>query len=200
MIKNIVFDFGDVFINLDKQVVINAMIDYGVPELTTDFTTLNNSFEIGSVSPEEFLNELHASFSAISKQEIAQIWNAMLLDFPDYRLEFLEDLAKENHYRLFLLSNTNALHIPHVQVKMGQTKYERFKNSFEGFHLSHEIQLRKPNYEVFEFVLNTHNLKAHETLFVDDTKENTLAAATLGIHTWNLKVGTEDVIELKSKL
>ncbi|MEX0290213.1 MAG: HAD family phosphatase [Flavobacteriaceae bacterium] len=142
MIKNIVFDFGDVFINLDKLVVINAMRTYGISELTTDFDALNKSFEVGAISPDEFLNELHGSFSTVSKQEIERVWNAMLLDLPDYRLQFLEDLAAENNYRLFLLSNTNALHIPHVQEKMGQSKYSRFKNSFEGFHLSHDIHLR----------------------------------------------------------
>jgi len=62
------------------------------------------------------------------------------------------------------------------------------------------MKMRKPDTEIFEFVLKENNLIAEETLFVDDTKENTDAAAELGIQTWNLKVGKEDIIALKTKL
>ena len=124
----------------------------------------------------------------------------MLLDFPEYRLQFLKSLAAENNYRLFLLSNTNALHIKHVEQKMGAKKYNQFKNYFEAFYLSHEIKLRKPNSEIFKFVLNTNNLIAEQTLFIDDTKENTNAAKKLGINCWHLNVGEEDIIQLKNKL
>ena len=109
-------------------------------------------------------------------------------------------MAKENSYRLFLLSNTNALHIPHVMKIMGNESFERFKNSFEQFYLSHEIQLRKPNHEIFQFVLEQNRLDPQDTLFIDDTKENTDAAKELGINTWNLIVGKEDVVNLKERL
>ncbi len=124
----------------------------------------------------------------------------MLLDFPDNRLEFIEDMAKENNYRLFLLSNTNALHIEEVEKKIGTEKFNRFRNSFEKFYLSHEIHLRKPNADIYNFVLKENGLKAEETFFIDDTKENTDAAEKLGIKCWNLQVGHEDIIHLKSKL
>ena len=124
----------------------------------------------------------------------------MLLDFPDYRLEFIEKLATESEYRLFLLSNTNALHILEVAIIMGDSKFQRFKNSFEQFYLSHEIHMRKPNADIFEFVLEKNALDPTETFFVDDTFENTQSASKLGIKTWNLIVGQEDIIQLKSKL
>jgi putative hydrolase of the HAD superfamily len=83
---------------------------------------------------------------------------------------------------------------------MGDVKYHRFKNSFEHFYLSHEIQLRKPNADIYKFVLQENQLKPAETLFIDDTFENTEAASKLGIKTWHLRVGQEDIIELKSRL
>ena len=124
----------------------------------------------------------------------------MLLDLPDYRLNFIENLSREGDYRLFLLSNTNAMHIPHFIEKVGLEKYNRFRNCFEQFYLSHEIKLRKPTPEIFNFVLDQNGLVATETFFIDDSKENTDAAEALGIHTWNLLVGQEDVTNLKSKL
>jgi len=200
MIKNIIFDFGDIFINLDKEIIFREMQRYGSPSLTPELIILSNAFEVGQISPDIFINGLQSYFSKASSQEIIAIWNAMLLDFPDYRLEFIEKLAKESEYRLFLLSNTNALHISEVSKIMGNSKFQRFKNSFEQFYLSHEIHLRKPNTDIYEFVLHKNTLDPTETFFVDDTFENTQSASKLGIKTWNLIVGQEDIIQLKTKL
>jgi len=201
MIKNIIFDFGDIFINLDKQIIFREAEKFGgTAQLTPEMQKINNDFEIGAISPDEFISALQDVYPRATRKEIMDIWNGMLLDFPDYRLDFITDLAKEDKYRLFLLSNTNAIHIPYLADKWGQEKFNRFKNCFEKFYLSQEIHLRKPNAEIFEFVLNENGLKAEETFFVDDTKENTDAAEKLGIHCWNLQVGKEDVIDLKSHL
>lgn len=200
MIKNIIFDFGDIFINLDKQVVFRAVKNNDIHEFLPRYSELNNDLEVGKIDPDEFLDRLQTDFPHLSTTEIADIWNSMLLDFPEYRLNFIEDLANEKKYRLFLLSNTNALHIPHVGQIMGRDHYARFKGCFEQFYLSHEIGLRKPNREIYQFVLDQNNLQAAETLFIDDTIENTEAAATLGIQTWNLQVGKEDIIQLKERL
>ncbi|NNE78064.1 MAG: HAD family phosphatase [Pricia sp.] len=201
MIKNIIFDFGDVFINLDKEIIFREMDKFGgTAEMTPKMVALNNNYEIGAVSSEEFIEELSTLYPKAQSDEIIQIWNSMLLDFPDERLEFIENLASEGQYRLFLLSNTNALHIPHVEKIMGTEKFNRFRNSFDQFYLSHEINLRKPNAEIYQFVLGENNLKASETFFIDDNQENIAAAAKLGIKCWNLKVGQEDIMQLKSKL
>ncbi|PKA96627.1 putative hydrolase of the HAD superfamily [Flavobacteriaceae bacterium MAR_2009_75] len=200
MIKNIIFDFGDVFINLDKQIVFREMLKFGgTPNLTPELIELNNQYEVGEISSEEFISRLSVVYPAASSAEITDVWNGMLLDFPDTRLRFIEELASDKEYRMFLLSNTNALHIEHVENKLGADKYLRFKNAFEQFYLSHEINLRKPNTEIYKFVLDQNNLIAEETFFVDDTKENTDAANKLGINCWNLQVGKEDITQLKSK-
>ena len=200
MIKNIIFDFGDIFIDLDKQAVLNALKNNNIMEFLPKYLALNNDFEVGKIDSDEFLFGLKADFQHLSNAQIAEIWNSMLLDFPAYRLDYIEDLARSKKYRLFLLSNTNALHIPHVAKIMGTERYTRFRNCFERFYLSHEIRLRKPDREVYQFVLDQNKLSAPETLFIDDTRENTEAAAALGIHTWNLQVGKEDVIQLREKL
>ena len=200
MVKNIIFDFGDIFINLDKEAVFRAIEKYnGAAELTPELNTLNHSYEIGTINTDTFAQKLKEIYPKASITEIVDIWNSILLDFPEYRLEFLEKLAKEKEYRLFLLSNTNDLHISHIMKTIGIDFYNRFKNCFEQFYLSHEINLRKPNTDIYEFVLQQNGLKAEETFFVDDTKENTDAAEKLGITCWNLEVGKEDIINLKNK-
>lgn len=200
MIKNLILDFGDIFINLDKPATAKAMQKFGFTAITPELDSLFKDYEKGLVTSNDFLSTTEQIFPRASKKELTDAWNAILLDFPDYRLEFLEELNEAKAHRLFLLSNTNDIHIEFVKKQMGANGYERFKNCFEVFYLSYEMKMRKPDVEIFEFVLNANNLVAQETLFVDDTKENTDAASLLGIKTWNLKVGEEDITSLKSRL
>ncbi|ARV07915.1 haloacid dehalogenase [Polaribacter sp. SA4-10] len=199
MIKNIIFDFGDIFINLDKMGTYKAMAQLGVTEISEDMISVYHQYEKGLISTSTFIYFYQKKFPQIKENQLVDAWNAVLLDFPKKRLEFLKELSKNNDYRLFLLSNTNDLHISWVQNSLGDLFYNEFKNCFEQFYLSHEINFRKPDSEIYEFVLNQNNLVANETLFVDDLKENTTAANKLGIHVWNLIPGEEDVLELFTK-
>jgi putative hydrolase of the HAD superfamily len=207
MIKNIVFDFGDVFINLDKEATNRAFKNVGIDGLPEYMVHQCTSFEKGKCSTEKFLLRfVDRYFSALKgkgfedkKEAFINIWNSILLDFPIHRLVFLQELAKSKKYRLFLLSNTNELHISWIQNDWGSELYNEFKNCFEQFYLSHEIGFRKPNADIYEFVLQENNLKAEETFFIDDTLENTLAAEKLGIKTWNINPEREDVTTLLTK-
>jgi len=195
MIKNIIFDFGDIFINLDKHATYMEMAKLGVTKISDEMIAVYHEYEKGLMATDEFITFYHDKFG-IKKEDLVFAWNAILLDFPKKRLDFLKDLARSKRYRLFLLSNTNVLHIKWVQNSLGEEFYNEFKNSFEQFYLSHEINFRKPDSEIYEFVLKENNLIADETLFVDDLKENTDSASKLGIHVWNLIPEKEDVTEL----
>ncbi len=198
MIKNIIFDFGDVFINLDKQATYKELAKLGVTEISEEMMQQYFQYEMGLTTTDEFVGWFHEKFN-ISKQNLINSWNAILLDFPLHRLQFLKELSESKKYRLFLLSNTNELHISWIQNDWGMELYNEFKNCYEQFYLSHEIHMRKPNANIFEFVLQENNLKASETIFIDDTKENTDAAKKLGIHVWNNNPATEDVVTLLNR-
>lgn len=197
MINAIIFDFGDVFINLDKQATMDGLKNLGISQWNEDLNQLNLQYEIGSISEEDFLFGIQKYTNNASIEDISKAWNAILLDFPLYRLEFLQMLAKK--YRLFLLSNTDAIHIETFEQKSGTSFYSDFYQCFEKVYFSFEIGMRKPNPEVYTFVLNQNGLQAKQTLFVDDKKENTDAALELGLPVWNLQVGKEDVVDLFDK-
>lgn len=200
MIKNIIFDFGDIFIDLDKPATLKEMEKLGYNEVQPEMITLAQNYEMGLVSNANFVSEINNFIPNANSEQIQNSWNAILKDFPEYRLTFIEEFKKTHDYRLFLLSNTNDLHIEYVKKTMGWNRFKRFKDCFEQFYLSYEIKMRKPNADIFEFVLNQNQLKAEETLFIDDTKENTDTARQLGIHSWHLQVGQEDITNLKNKL
>ena len=199
MIKNIIFDFGDIFINLDKMATPKAMAQFGFKQITPALDKIFKNYEKGTISTQDFLKQINTIFPKATAKNLIEAWNAILKDFPEYRLNFLKELKEQGRYRLFLLSNTNDLHIEQVKKQMGST-YIDFKACFEVFYLSYEMGKRKPDASIFEQVLEENNLKAEETFFIDDTKENTDAANQLGIKTWNLQVGQQDIIDLNNYL
>ena len=198
MIKNIVFDFGDIFINLDKKLFAEELQKIHISQESEEMLSILQQYEMGLVSTDKFLTFFEERLH-VSQDKLKRAWNSILLDFPKERLRFIQNLSESKKYRLFLLSNTNDLHISWIQKNWGMEQYNAFKICFEQFYLSHEINLRKPNNNIYEFVLTTNKLAPKETLFIDDTKENTDAAKALGIHIWNLKPGKEDVLELLTK-
>jgi putative hydrolase of the HAD superfamily len=194
-IKSIIFDFGDVFINLDKDgAMTNALQLFQMEYFEDDILLTNIAYETGQITTIEFIDFYNNKFKNLDKKKIVEAWNYILRDFPEYRLKFLKDLKKKKDFSLILLSNTNELHIE--SVKNNVPFYEEFKACFNGFYLSHEIKKRKPNKDIFEFVLNEHNLIPKECLFIDDTYENTKSASQMGLHVWNIDERTEDVIHL----
>jgi len=196
-INTIIFDFGDVFINLDKPAIERELIKLGIPKaFSLDMYHIASEYEKGFISTEELLSHLNKKFPDISTIEFIKAWNSIILDFPEHRLKFIEELSQENNYHLILLSNTNDLHIEQVIKNMSLSRYERFKNCFDKFYLSQEIHLSKPSPSIYEFVLNENHLNPTECLFIDDLKENTDAASELGINSWNLIPEKEDVIDL----
>ena len=159
MIKNIIFDFGDVFINLDKMATARAMEKYGFRGITPELDEIFKNYEMGKMGSDEFLERTNILFPTATKKDLIEAWNAILLDFPEERLQFLEALHVENKYRLFLLSNTNEIHIENERQKMAE-RFVRFEKSFEVFYLSYEMGKRKPNKDIFEQVLDENKLIA----------------------------------------
>lgn len=194
MIKTLLFDFGDVFLNLNKKATLAALKGLGFTDFSAEMLQQNKKYEVGEISSEEFIAFYQEQLPQSSAADLQEAWNSILLDLPVHRLAFIQQLSEEKKYKLILLSNTNDLHISWVQENI--KSFETFKNCFEAFYLSHEINFRKPNADIYEFVLQKHQLQPQEVLFIDDTAENTQAAQNLGLYTWNIDPSTEDVTDL----
>lgn len=197
MINTIIFDFGDIFINLDKEAPVNLFKKLGLSEWNLELNQLNLQFEKGQISEENFLLGIQKQIPNASFDAILDAWNSILLDFPLRRLEFLQKLTKK--YRLFLLSNTDSIHIETFERENGVSFTRDFYMCFEKVYFSFEMGMRKPDPEIFNYIIKTHELSPKRTLFVDDKKENTDAALLLGLQVWNLQVGQEDVADLFNK-
>jgi glucose-1-phosphatase len=191
-IKNIIFDFGGVLINLDYERAYNAFRSLGIPNLEEILSKsqqigIFDEFEKGNISPDNFRKELR-KISKINTNDFDfdWAWNQLLLDIPQRRLEKVIELKK--NFRVFLLSNTNKIHYDHYLADLQKVNgFNSFENIFEKAYFSHEINMKKPDREIFEFVLKDANLIPEETLFIDDTEIHVKGARQVGINAYHLK-------------
>ncbi|WP_306353840.1 HAD family hydrolase [Flavobacterium sp. '19STA2R22 D10 B1'] len=197
MINTIIFDFGNIFINIDAEISLRALQKLGLPAWSNELDELNHRFEKGKMNSEQFLIALQKHIPDASIDTIKSAWNQCVLEFPLARLEFLQKIASQ--YRLFLLTNTDSIHIEAFENQVGPSFYSDFYQCFEKVYYSFEIRARKPEPEAFNFIIQKHELSPKRTLFVDDTKKNTDVAQSLGLHVWNLNPATDDVTELFEK-
>lgn len=194
MIDTIIFDFGDIFINLEKEAQIEAFKKLGLNEPNEELIAMNDLFEKGKVSEIQFIESFHKFIPNASLNDIRDAWNTIIGEFPLYRLEFLQLLSHK--YRLFLLTNTDEIHISRFEDNVGVSFFSDFYQCFEKVYYSYEMGMRKPDAAIYSYIVNKHDLSPKRTLFVDDKKTNTDAAASIGLHVWNLQVGKEDVVDL----
>ena len=195
-VRNIIFDYGGVIMNIDFMKSAMAFAELGMENpagLVAMYTgaPLFDDLEKGMITPARFRDELRKLFGKdIPDEELDKAWNALLLDIPPARIQFLQKL--QTRYRTFLLSNSNIIHYESfVGLLQQQFGLKDFNALFEKAYFSFDLGLRKPDPEIYLHVLKTHSLKAEETLFIDDSKTNTDAAAALGMQVVELKAGEE---------
>ncbi len=187
-IKALVFDFGNVIINIDLEQSFQAFADLTfksssrVKSLFAE-AEIFQKYETGFYSDDEFRDVIRQTLSyPLNDQEIDEAWNALLLDVPEERLVYLENLRFT--YPIYLLSNTNAIHIEKC-LHYFRTRHniQDFRKIFNGVFLSYETGLWKPDYKIYRKVLDETGFKPGEILFLDDNQDNIDAAADLGIQT-----------------
>jgi FMN phosphatase YigB (HAD superfamily) len=200
-VKNIIFDFGGVIYDIDFNLSNEAFKKLGIKnfkEVYTQFTasSLAENYEKGAISSDEFRKEIrNLAGKEIPDKEIDNAWNALLIGYRKERIDLLKKI-REN-YRIFLLSNTTDIHHKQFSKELKDKFNLRFEDLFEIPFFSHQLHMRKPDDDVFEFVLDNCQLNPRETLFIDDTHIHTDAAFAFGIQTIHLKVNEgKDIMDL----
>ena len=197
-IKSIIFDLGAVLLNISYQKTIEELDKLGMKNSSTFYskklqTNIFNLLETGEISESDFIKEIQKQCTEATNTQILYAWNAMILDLPLRRVELLKQLKKD--FNLYLLSNTNSIHIIEFENKIGRKQYKEFYQLFDKVYYSHKIGHRKPNAEAFKLIIEENNLIAEEILFIDDSPQHIDGAKKLGIKTYHL-LDNEDVISL----
>ncbi len=189
-IKNIIFDLGGVLLDIDFTRSFKAFNQLGIHNFEELYSQHKaapffSDFEKGQIPIQTFFDKIREICGCpLTNEQIREAWNALLIGFPPERLDWFHQIR--TRYRVFLFSNTNAIHynwfIQHYHDITGQD----FNSCFIKAYYSHEMGLRKPDPDSYRYILNEQNLDPSETLFIDDTEGNILAAKELGLQTVHL--------------
>jgi len=192
-IKNIIFDLGGVVVNINYNLTLDAFRVLGFHHFDSIYTQIKQTplfdlFETGKISSSAFREEIRKQFP-MTDTEFDKAWCAMLLDTPEERIDLIKKLKEK--YRVFLLSNTNDIHINYYLGALNKTYgYDVFSAIFEHTYYSHEVGLRKPDREIYDFIVKKEGLQSKETLFIDDLKANVNGAIQAGLTGYYLEKGT----------
>ncbi|MFY0594268.1 HAD family hydrolase [Roseivirga sp.] len=199
-INNIIFDLGGVILNIDHEAPIRAFSQLGIPNFDELYSKASQSalfadLETGKITPAEFRDSLRAYLPVeLSDTKLNEAWNSIILDFPEAHIRLLEKLKSEK--RTFLLSNTNIIHLEVIINRLHEHfGYTGLNGLLEKTYYSHELGMRKPNQDIFKFVMEDANISAEETLFIDDSMQHIETAKSCGLQTHHLKDG-ESIIDL----
>ncbi len=195
-IRNIIFDLGNVILNLDFNASIKAFQKLGLDKdvLNRKQAYADPAFyqlEVGEISPSVFRKRVRQILKnqTATDQEIDDAWYGMIRDIPSDRVRTLQRLRED--YRIFLFSNTNAIHIDRLLPEFKKEHNLDFPSLFEKTFYSHEIHARKPDLLAFQKVIDLAKVNPSDTLFVDDLEKNVVAASEAGLKTFWLKEGME---------
>ena len=188
-IENIIFDLGNVILNIDYKKPIQKFIKLGLSDAANLYSKSSqiktfDLLETGKISEQEFISEIQKLIPNATSEEIILSWNAILGDLPESRILLLQKL--KDNFSLYLLSNTNCIHIKEIKRQLGKKEYAIFYNIFSKVYYSHEVGMRKPNPNIFNLILNENNLDQKKTLFIDDSIQHIESAKNIGLQTHHL--------------
>lgn len=203
-IQNIIFDFGNVLFDLRLErlescfrELLGHNFEPAMRQLKAD--KVFETYETGGMDTAEFVDVLrHAAQPSVSPQAVVAAWNAIFVEMPAHRFQLLEQLR--TRYQVFLLSNINDLHARWIDGYMLREHHlhDFHTRFFDGIYYSHWIRLRKPQREIFEYVMADAELQPETCVFFDDLPENVAAAQALGIRGFIHPVGTEIATHLSA--
>lgn len=190
-IKNIVFDLGNVLLdlNLDKtETAFRELLqeEFETAYLKYESNRLFERLEVGRISPFEFIKGMRSATEfPITDDEVIDGWNALLGDMPQSRIDFLKELGQ--NYNIYLLSNTNAIHMMWLDEYL-QEHYEMsiqdFTKLFKKHYFSFQVQMRKPDVDIYEHVIQDSGIDPAVSLFIDDREDNIRTAKACGFQTY----------------
>jgi len=186
--EQIIFDLGGVLIDIDYQATENAFIALGLKDFGEKYSQLNQSdlfdkLEIGEISAQHFINKMLALCpEGTSPNKVVAAWNAMIGEFPKEKIELLDRV--KSRLPIYMLSNTNEIHIPKVYEAWVKVSDEPMSALFDTIYLSFEIGKRKPDVSTFNWVCETLAINPSTTLFIDDSPQHIEGAKKAGLPTF----------------
>lgn len=191
MIKNVVFDIGNVLVSFKPEEYVDSkIIDKQIAQRVCGCIFKSEDWlmlDRGTKTEAEAVRDFCLREAEISEhiQNVMKDWHLMLSPMSE-TVEILKKLKKKD-YKLYYLSNYQVEAFEHI------SNYDFF-SLFDGGILSCNVKLLKPEKEIYEKLTEEYGIKPEESIFIDDTLVNVEGAAKQGFGTINFK-GCEDLIK-----
>ena len=184
--ETIIFDLGEVIIDLDSKRVIDQFQKYSDKSAEDIIRLISKSqdlidYEVGKMTDVEFCQVVNELLSIeLSQASFEAIWNSFLGIIKLDKLHLM--LALKEKFNVLILSNTNAIHQSAFDRRVGEhIPSKTMADMVHTAYYSHELGLRKPDPHIYQKVIDLQNLNPAKTIFFDDRLENITAAQASGI-------------------
>lgn len=177
-----IFDMGNVIIDIDFNRVFAVWSKLsGVPlaSIKKNFTAgeIFNLHERGNITDIEFAEEINSELGmSLSFEQFAEGWQAIFIAVRPEVIDIMNKLREQGH-RVVVLSNTNRLHHDYWPKH-----YPEIAASADFLYLSQDLGMRKPDPELFKYVLESEAVEAQDAVFFDDLQTNVDAALSVGMN------------------
>ena len=187
-LENVVFDLGDVIVDLDHEAFKAAMTPIAGKLDDPAYRGIVERFETGKLTPAEFRQALRAlkpENATLSDQAIDAAWSSQIGPIDCRKVELIQRVRREG-FRTYVLSTTNPLHAPIIEQRFASCLPPGTKNVlcalFEKVYFTHEVGYLKPHAAVYEAMLKDSGMDPRRTLFLDDSPRNVLGAQRAGLY------------------
>lgn len=193
MIKNYIFDFGNVIIKFDPYYMASAFIDDEKDIETVAKVVFDRlywkSLDDGTISDPEVKSAICSRLEKRLHEKACLVYDNWHKNLPfiDGMVSLIDDI-KASGGRLFLLSNISC---GFAEKYAEVPEFNNLFQKFDGLVFSGPLGIVKPHAPIFEHLLNKYSLKADECLFIDDTLDNVEGAKAVGVHTYHFKGDSE---------
>lgn len=180
-VTNIVFDLGNVLFHWDPVTVIESVFDKPTAQLIKKSVLTSHDLwhkmDQGLVTLSEAIPQF-ARMTGLNEKQIRKLMDAFMgsLTIKSDTLDLIVKLHQKG-YPLYVLSNMSAEFWEYLFHK------HDFWQLFTGITISAHVKLIKPDPKIYTQMLAVHDLKAENTLFIDDLQENVRIAENAGIQT-----------------
>ena len=192
---DIILDMGNVLLEWNKDKILKAVAktqkDYLILDKVIFQSGLWERLDLGTLTREELVDKVLSLLGDCYQEKVEEvIWN-----WPAYIDIYTEDFPlltglKEKGHRIFVLSNTSP-----VFYELLKDQLYPLNGILDGFVLSCDIKVIKPDRKMFEEILRKYQLDPANCIFLDDVKDNTKMAESLGIKAYQIKKRS-DVVDI----
>lgn len=189
MIKNILFDFGGVFVKLSRDEAVRRLEKLGVHDADHMLDPYLQSglfleLESGKYTEEEFTDKLNHLYKLeLNKEQVRYALLGFLDEIQQEKFRYIRDEWPEG-IRLLLVSNINPFVWNYAKSGDMIEGGHSIEDYFEKIFASYEVGICKPDRDIFELIIQQAEILPEETLFIDDGPANTQTAKEMGFVTY----------------